>query len=286
MGTKVVFIQLEEVDLSQAVDLKHLLEDSPVVKWNDPGFWNKLRYFLPEPVYLTFHRNVTMRGTLQTSNLYQPVLGSQGLEGATDHKADHHHQHHAHLGQQYQPSSVYGSEHTYHSIDNNHIYHTLDPGSNPNVFLQFQPAGGGVPANRVFINRTLDMINPPHAAVAQPQTMHRGHVLAVGHVTQLQQAVARSPPAAVDQSSASRQIHAIDHDRSSFGDRSVNHSINHGRCSSTPIQHVHNNSQPVHHAHNTSQSMSHTPQSINHAHTNSTSSAKKLLSGEDGEYIV
>ena len=173
-NTKVVFIQLEEVDMSGAADLRHLFEDSPVVKWLDPGFWNKLRYFLPEPVYLTFHRNVTMRGTLQTSNLYQPVLGgAQGDQScivAAPQKPEH----------PYQPApSQYGSEHTYHSIDNNHIYHTLDPGSNPNLFLQFQgmPVGGGglgLP-NRVFINQNLDL------SVAQPQvqTMHRAvqHVL-------------------------------------------------------------------------------------------------------------
>ena len=57
--TTPLFVQLEDVSAEEIVpyvDFKHLLEDSPVVKWGDPGFWNKLRYFLPEPVYLTFHR--------------------------------------------------------------------------------------------------------------------------------------------------------------------------------------------------------------------------------------
>ena len=63
-------VQMEEVSLDQLdanPDMKHLLEGSTVVKWGDQGFWNKLRYFLPEPV--------TMRGTLSSSNLYHPVLG-------------------------------------------------------------------------------------------------------------------------------------------------------------------------------------------------------------------
>merc|ERR1719336_1897339 len=144
-NSKVVFIQLEEVgeaDVNQFPDLKHLMDDSPLVKWGDPGFWNKLRYFLPEPVYLTFHRNVTMRGTLQSANLYQSVLGGpeqlpatctvechtlappsgpgagQGGDGA---KCEHY------TG----GGTVYSLDHTYHSIDNNHIYHTLDPGRAP-----------------------------------------------------------------------------------------------------------------------------------------------------------
>ena len=81
-NSKVVFIQLEEVgeaEVNHFPDLKHLMDDSPLVKWGDPGFWNKLRYFLPEPVYLTFHRNVTMRGTLQSSNLYQAVASTHPL---------------------------------------------------------------------------------------------------------------------------------------------------------------------------------------------------------------
>ena len=89
-NTKVVFIQVEQqldadhaVDdlLSAAPELRNLREDSPCVHWQDPNFWSKLRYFLPEPVYLTFHRSVTMRGTLQqqqqnpaAGNLYQPVM--------------------------------------------------------------------------------------------------------------------------------------------------------------------------------------------------------------------
>ena len=174
-NTKVVFVQLEDVGQDEVAvypDFKHLLEDSPVVKWGDPGFWNKLRYFLPEPVYLTFHRNVTMRGTLQSANLYQSVLGpaeqlpatctvechtlsppsgpgaGQGGGGA---KCEHY------TG----GGTVYSLDHTYHSIDNNHIYHTLDPGggSSSNLYLQYQPAvthHQQLP-NRVYINADLQV---------------------------------------------------------------------------------------------------------------------------------
>ena len=175
-NTKVVFVQLEDVGQDEVAvypDFKHLLEDSPVVKWGDPGFWNKLRYFLPEPVYLTFHRNVTMRGTLQSANLYQSVLGpaeqlpatctvechtlappsgpgaGQGGGGA---KCEHY------TG----GGTVYSLDHTYHSIDNNHIYHTLDPGagagSQQNLYLQFQPGLTG--SNRVYINSNMDLVSP------------------------------------------------------------------------------------------------------------------------------
>ncbi|MCP3663620.1 MAG: TIR domain-containing protein [Gammaproteobacteria bacterium] len=89
-NTKVVFIQVEQLDDldagQTAPELRNLREDSPLVHWQDHNFWTKLRYFLPEPVYLTFHRSVTMRGTLQqqqqnhggsggaAGNLYQPVM--------------------------------------------------------------------------------------------------------------------------------------------------------------------------------------------------------------------
>ena len=38
------------------------------VRWGTPGFLNKLRFFLPEPAFLTFQRNVTLR------TLHQPTL--------------------------------------------------------------------------------------------------------------------------------------------------------------------------------------------------------------------
>ena len=169
-NTKVVFVQLEDVspeEISVYQDFKHLLGDSPIVKWGDPGFWNKLRYFLPEPVYLTFHRNVTMRGTLQSSNLYQSVLGHQldnnGLRlsrhgsnctnnTVSQQQQQQHQQQQQQQQQQHQQAggvkcdhyngTVYSLDHTYHSIDNNHIYHTLDPasgGSTANLYLQVGP---------------------------------------------------------------------------------------------------------------------------------------------------
>ena len=180
-NTKVVFVQLEDVtaeEIAKYPDFKHLLEDSPVVKWGDPGFWNKLRYFLPEPVYLTFHRNVTMRGTLQSSNLYQSVLGNNRPEvlvpgHAHIHRAECHNNTTA-MGQQQQQQkcehyagaggTVYSMDHTYHSIDNNHIYHTLDPGaggSQQNLYLQFhQPGGAPGSSNRVYINSNMDLVTP------------------------------------------------------------------------------------------------------------------------------
>jgi len=172
-NTKVVFIQLDDVSqeqISAFPDFKHLFEDSPLVKWGDPGFWNKLRYFLPEPVYLTFHRNVTMRGTLQSTNLYQSVLGNQvgephhmfgSCSTDTNHPGTGGERKCDHGGQQ---PSVYSLDHTYHSIDNNHIYHTLDPGpgSTQNLYLQFQPRAQHIPG-RVYINGNLDLVSkqPP-----------------------------------------------------------------------------------------------------------------------------
>ena len=183
-NTKVVFVQLEDVsqeEISIYQDFKHLLEDSPIVKWGDPGFWNKLRYFLPEPVYLTFHRNVTMRGTLQSSNLYQSVLGNnivmgqqQQCSGAEcSNNTQQQQQHAGGKCEHYNSGTVYSLDHTYHSIDNNHIYHTLDPagtaGSQHNLYLQFQSPGGHIVApsnNRVYINSNMDLVAPPQSLVS------------------------------------------------------------------------------------------------------------------------
>merc|ERR1712130_271307 len=81
----------------------------------------------------------------------------------------------------YQPGqqSVYSLDHTYHSIDNNHIYHTLDPasgGSTANLYLQFQPPQQILTNNRVYINSNMDLITPqslPQSLVSQVSSFPR-----------------------------------------------------------------------------------------------------------------
>ena len=253
-NTKVIFLQLEDVDLDKASDLKHLLEDSPVVQWQDPSFWNKLRYFLPEPVYLTFHRNVTMRGTLQTSNLYQPVLGTHALEQDAP-KPEHPYQ-----------ASVYSSEHTYHSIDNNHIYHTLDPGSDPNLFQQFQGFPGQ--GSRVFLNHNLELVHP-----APTHTLNRSHLT-------LHQIPHNLPGHPVNLA-----IHQVNLGHQMVPNGLVGHAGVPSVSRSVPVHVGAPRQLPFNQSINESPNQS-GQQSINHTHTNSTCSSKKLLSGEDGEYIV
>ena len=293
-NTKLVFVQLDDDSGSSSTDdaaasscaqLRHLVEGSPLLRWSDPGFWNKLRHFLPEPVYLTFHRNVTMRGTLQSScNLYQPVLGNGrptnggggsllplcttaavGGEGG-DNKCE----------QPYCPSTTYSSsEHTYHSIDNGHIYHTLDPGSTPSLYhLHFQNNSQQqlqqqqhqqLLSGRVYINNSLDLVAP--GKLSKPSQLLGSHHLLTRMAAipgpQQQQQQQRPAVATILASSNNgsmlqqQHLHHLRQQQQQFGQPAI--------CHSGPVA-----PQPA----------------VHHAHTNSTSSAKRLLSGEDGEYIV
>ena len=132
--------------------------------------------------------------------------------------------------------------------DNNHIYHTLDPGggSSSNLYLQYQPAGAQQQQqqqlpNRVYINADLQ------GAPLQPvPSFHPG----------LQRAL--PPP--------------------------TNQAPNHPNNPNNPNHpnHPSNNQQQQQHSSRSSPDQ----QPINHTHSNSTSSAKRLLSPEDSEYIV
>ena len=45
-----IVVELEELgpgDLNAWPDLSQLLNHSPRIRWGQPGFWSKLRYFLP-----------------------------------------------------------------------------------------------------------------------------------------------------------------------------------------------------------------------------------------------
>jgi len=132
---EVIFVQLTEVsssDLSPYPELCRLISQSQLVKWGDVECWNRLKYFLPEPVYLTFQRNVTLRsGTLQASKTYEPISPPPETDAWTYFKEDSLDTNTTDISEsnsdKQPPASNSYLDHTYYSIDNNHLYHTLDP---------------------------------------------------------------------------------------------------------------------------------------------------------------
>ena len=132
---KVVFLMLEDLkeQCNEDEDLKHYLKVCAVVKWGSPGFLSKLRFFLPEPAIETFQRNVTLR-TLSPSVLIHESspVGSVSTQTTSV----------------YHPS-IY-SQHTYQSIPETHIYHTLDPSVEIKV--------PHPPVSAVYINKNLELI--------------------------------------------------------------------------------------------------------------------------------
>ncbi len=135
---KIVFLLLDDVrpeDLSD-LDLKHYLKICACVKWGSPGFINKLRFFLPEPAIQTFQRSVTLR-TLHHSvinHVESSPMGSVNTQST------------------YQPCS----QHTYQSIPETHIYHTLDP----------LETSIKAPTGAVYINKNLELILKPTTPLA------------------------------------------------------------------------------------------------------------------------
>jgi len=132
---EVIFVQLTEVsssDLSPYPELCRLISHSQLVKWGDVECWTRLKYFLPEPVYLTFQRNVTLRsGTLQGSKTYEPISPPPETDAWTYFKEDSLDTNTTDISEsnsdKQPPASTSYLDHTYYSIDNNHLYHTLDP---------------------------------------------------------------------------------------------------------------------------------------------------------------
>ena len=132
---EVIFLQLTEVsssDLSPYPELCRLISHSQLVKWGDVECWNRLKYFLPEPVYLTFQRNVTLRsGTIPGSKTYEPISPPPETDAWTYFKEDSLDTNTTDISEsnsdKQPPTSTSFLDHTYYSIDNNHHYHTLDP---------------------------------------------------------------------------------------------------------------------------------------------------------------
>ncbi len=111
-------------EAEQDPDLAAYVQSCPVVRWGSPGFLNKLRFFLPESAFLTFQRSVTLRQLQQGPQQQQQVVQQVPLPTLPSGGVYHQQQQ-----QQQQHLGFYGprSDHTYHSIPDTHIYHTLEP---------------------------------------------------------------------------------------------------------------------------------------------------------------
>lgn len=189
---KVILILLEDIaeeSLNDLPELKQYMKTCAAVRWGTPGFLNKLRFFLPEPAFLTFQRNVTLRTlqptllksssllqvdqvsgiwtyTLQPSQMMQQQqsknsssspVGSVSTQSTNDDVVL--------MSPRYSftnnnnPPSVISSlysHHTYQSIpESHHIYHTLEPNLAAGKQLDHEEDN---PINSVYINRNLDLV--------------------------------------------------------------------------------------------------------------------------------
>ena len=261
---KLIILLLDDIEteeLNSYPELRQYMKSCAAVKWGSPGFLNKLRFFLPEPVLLTFQRNVTLRtlqptlykytsptNALSSSGVWTTFGGPQSspigtisTHSTTDggrvicagqdqpsRQYIHRHQHSA-------PSvisSLY-SHHTYQSIPEAHIYHTLEPCD----------AIGKHPINAVYINKNLDLVLKPAFECEHIQEVEEGE------------------------------------DNKAGEQRSVQSSTSSPRFQKVPLPPTSSSST---NSSNSSRSSCH------HAHTQSTLSGQQLLpqSSENDEYIV
>ena len=51
---------LSSLDLAKSPEFNLLLKTAVVIKWSETGFWNKLKYYLPDAVHFTYRRNINI----------------------------------------------------------------------------------------------------------------------------------------------------------------------------------------------------------------------------------
>ena len=181
---KLIILFLDDIPTIDDIELTQYIRSCPTIKWGAAGFLSKLRFFLPEPAFLTFQRNITLR-TLRSVPADRPLqLIPVGTELSEHLRKKKMPRLQPHIGYG-QPTIGYHSEnpqigysschsdHTYHSIsDDNHIYHTLEPSlvNQPNRIFQQQPFNPmlnmGVPKNCQIINE-LNRTSSPNEANAR-----------------------------------------------------------------------------------------------------------------------
>ena len=182
---KLIILFLEDIPSINDNELAKYVHTCPTIKWGAAGFLSKLRFFLPEPPFMTFQRNITLR-TLRSVPADRPVqfipaIGEETSDIIRKNKMPRM----QNVGYGQTPVTIHSdihqvgysschSDHTYHSIadDNNHIYHTLEPSlvnSQGRIYQQqaFYPVlNMGVPKNCQIIN-DLNRTSSPNEANAR-----------------------------------------------------------------------------------------------------------------------
>lgn len=126
---------LSPQDLVLHPQLRRLMSSCPLLTWGQPSMWTKLRSLLPEPVYLTFQRNVALRRGGGTD---PPNIGPDVTEGWTyfieESSSSNADTNSTEMSDSCcLTSSPASFEHSYCSIQDGgagifHHYHTLEPG--------------------------------------------------------------------------------------------------------------------------------------------------------------
>jgi hypothetical protein len=56
--------ELPSLDLAKSPEFNLLMKTAVVVRWSDPGFWNKLKYYLPDAIkHYTYRRNINLNNS-------------------------------------------------------------------------------------------------------------------------------------------------------------------------------------------------------------------------------
>ena len=148
----VVIVMLEELtylDLASVPEFNLLKKTSPVLQWNEVGFWNKLRYYLPDP-RLAKHRSgggdnnlsgddwtydaVITSNDSSAASTRSTIMGGSPRTLVTNDQQQHPHQQHQAVQLVSNPLDQWGSDHSdsaysWHQDHQQHIYQTLDDSS-------------------------------------------------------------------------------------------------------------------------------------------------------------
>lgn len=181
-GGKLILLFIEDLsdqELSSHPELAQHMQVCPTIRWGSAGFVNKLRFFLPESAFLTFQRNITLRNQ---ERLYPQLLTSQQPHLLQDRPPPPpppptYKTLEGFLHLQHQPNPILYGEHTYHSIPDNHIYHTLEPN-----FSAMQQKQQQQQHQQQYRLNNMSMIVSSSSAAASP---HHSHTHSTSSAAQL-----------------------------------------------------------------------------------------------------
>lgn len=161
--------ELSNLDLAKSPEFNLLMKTAIVLNWSEAGFWNKLKYYLPDPAHFTYRRNINLNTSSGLAMPNTPKLTDRLTSNSSPRPSINMHQlYHTESRQQTQRPQRGHLWHAYEGGNNT----TIIPSNNSSTSTRSTVTNGGSPRTLSSTEDSSQHHPPPPAPTSSSGGPH------------------------------------------------------------------------------------------------------------------